>query len=281
MVIGCRDPNPKAAGGAERLKQAGLEVTLGTHSEAVKTFLTPWFTYITQGVPYVSLKLALSLDGRIASRTGASKWITGPEARAKAHALRASHDAVMIGVNTAVTDNPELTVRDVDGRDPVRLIIDSRLRLPEDSHVVTTAPETPTCVITTTEASSSTEARLEAAGVSVIRVQSTAEGRCDMRAALQALAAREVVSVLCEGGAELAGSLLASRIPSELHAFIAPLLLGPRGKPGMVDWAGPDTPGEAPHLKQPRWELCGNDAYVAGSIVYGAPQTPPPSVPPT
>jgi diaminohydroxyphosphoribosylaminopyrimidine deaminase/5-amino-6-(5-phosphoribosylamino)uracil reductase len=89
-----------------------------------------------------------------------------------------------------------------------------------------------------------------------------------MVAALKALAAREVVSVVCEGGAELAGSLLAGRLPSELHVFIAPVLLGPRGKPGAVDWAGPEVPGQAPRIEHPTWELCGTDAYVFGNMIY-------------
>jgi diaminohydroxyphosphoribosylaminopyrimidine deaminase/5-amino-6-(5-phosphoribosylamino)uracil reductase len=98
-----------------------------------------------------------------------------------------------------------------------------------------------------------------------------------MAAALRALAAREVVSVLCEGGAELAGSLLAGRLPSELHVFIAPVLLGPRGIPGAVDWAGPEAPAQAPRIDPPSWELCGNDAYVSGPIVYPKKKvTPPP-----
>jgi diaminohydroxyphosphoribosylaminopyrimidine deaminase/5-amino-6-(5-phosphoribosylamino)uracil reductase len=106
--------------------------------------------------------------------------------------------------------------------------------------------------------------------VMVIRVPATAGGRCDMRAALRELAEREVVSVLCEGGAELAGSLLADRLVSRLHAFVAPILLGPRGLAGAVDWAGPASPREAPRLMNPRWELHGNDAHVTGRLQYGA-----------
>jgi diaminohydroxyphosphoribosylaminopyrimidine deaminase/5-amino-6-(5-phosphoribosylamino)uracil reductase len=104
----------------------------------------------------------------------------------------------------------------------------------------------------------------------VVRVQSSAEGRVDVTAALRMLASQGVVSVLVEGGAELAGSLLASRNADELHAFIAPILLGPRGRPGAVDWAGPDTPHEAPRIVEPRWELCGRDAYVSGPLAFPA-----------
>lgn len=278
VVIGCKDPNPHVpGGGAEALREAGVDVVLGVREEAAQALIRPWTQYITEGSTYLSLKLGVSLDGRIATRTGASKWITCPHSRALAHALRATHDAVMVGINTVIADDPELTVRDAPGRNPIRVIVDSRLRLPTDSHVVATAKDVPTCVVTTADASDAVAQTLEGAGIAVIRVPATAEGRCDMVSALKALAAREVVSVVCEGGAELAGSLLAGRLPSELHVFIAPVLLGPRGKPGAVDWAGPESPSQAPRIENPVWEMSGSDAYVHGHIVYPKKKTPAPS----
>jgi diaminohydroxyphosphoribosylaminopyrimidine deaminase/5-amino-6-(5-phosphoribosylamino)uracil reductase len=275
VVVGCRDPNPHVPGGGiERLAQAGVEIQTGVLEEQTRGLIKPWTKYITEGSSYLSLKLAISLDGRVATRTGVSKWITGPESRARVHALRATNDAVMVGINTVLADDPKLTVRDVPGRNPVRIVVDSKLRIPLDSHVVTTARETPTCVVTTVDAPEAIGAQLEAAGVAVIRVPANPSGRCDMAVALRALAAREVVSVLCEGGAELAGSLLAGRLPSELHVFIAPVLLGPRGKPGAVDWAGPEAPAQAPRIDPPAWELAGSDAYVYGPIVYPRKKTP-------
>jgi diaminohydroxyphosphoribosylaminopyrimidine deaminase/5-amino-6-(5-phosphoribosylamino)uracil reductase len=269
VVIGCRDPNPSVSGsGVERLEAHGVEVQVGIEQAAAEQLIKPWKKYVTEGIAYLSLKLGVSLDGRTVSRTGASKWITGEDARVRVHALRAAHDAVMVGVNTVLNDDPLLTVRDVPGRSPIRCVIDSKLRIPLDSYVVTTARDVPTCVLTTAESSEAMEASLTERGVSVIRVAGTTEGRVDVTAALKALAAREVVSVLCEGGAELAGSLLAARLPSELHVFVAPLLLGPRGRPAAVDWAGPDGPADAPRIQPATWELCGSDAYVSGPLVY-------------
>lgn len=269
VVIGCRDPNPDVhGGGIERLEAAEISVTVGVLEQACYSLIQPWTKYITQRRSYLSLKLAVSLDGRTASRTGASKWITCPQSRSRVHELRVAHDAVLIGINTATADDPRLTVRDVPGRNPIRIIVDSTLRIPMSGNLVATAREVPTCIITTHDASLAVGETLEAAGVSLIRVPGTAEGRCDMQCALEELAAREVVSVLCEGGAELAGSLLAAGLVDDLHVFVAPILLGPRGRPGAVDWAGPESPGDAPHIENPHWELCGADAYVSGNLVY-------------
>lgn len=269
VVIGVEDPNPHVSGGGmQRLTDAGIEVVVGVLEKEAKQLIEPWSKYITEGMSFLSLKLAMSLDGRIATRTGASKWITCSESRTRVQALRAHHDAVMIGINTVIADDPRLTVRDVPGRSPIRVVIDSKLRIPTSCLLVQTANEVPTCVVTTTEASRAAEEALTELGVSVIRVPPTAEGRCDMRATLRELAVREVVSVLCEGGAELAGSLLAGGHPDELHVFVAPVLLGPRGRAGAVDWAGPENPSDAPRIESPRWELCGSDAYVSGRMLY-------------
>lgn len=269
VVIGVRDPNPHVSGGgAERLSEAGIEVVQGVLEVEARDLIKPWHKFITLGTSYLTLKLGLSLDGRITTRSGASKWITGPESRLRVQSLRARNDAVMIGIKTALADDPRLTVRDVPGRSPARVIVDSKLRLPVTSQVVQTARQVPTCVLTTPGASRAAEEALETLGVRVIRVPATAEGRCDAVLGLRELAAREVVSVICEGGAELAGSLLAHGAVDELHVFMAPRLLGPRGRPGAVDWAGPDNPAEAPRIDPPHWELSGTDAYVWGPLVY-------------
>ncbi len=273
VVVGCLDPNPTVVGGgAERLRSAGVSVDVGVGADEAKALIGPWTKFITTGVPHVSLKLALSLDGRIATRTGASKWVTGPEARAKVHELRARHDAVAVGIGTVLADDPRLTVRDPEGmpsaRTPTRVVFDSRLRLPLNSRLVQTAREVPTWILAGVDASEDAEQAFIDAGCAVLRVPNSAEGRVDVTMALRLLGLQGIVSVLVEGGAELAGSLLAARLADELHAFIAPLLLGPRGRPGAVDWAGPDTPIEAPRIIDAQWELCGRDAYVSGPLAF-------------
>lgn len=269
VVVGCHDPNPHVEGGGiERLRQAGIEITDGVLEDQAKRLVAPWSKFVTAGIPYVSLKLALSLDGRIATRTGASKWVTGAEARARVHLLRAAHDAIAVGVGTAIADDPRLTVRDAPGKSPLRVVFDTKLRLSAHSRLVATAADVPTWIVCSEDAPSSNEEALVVRGVEVMRAPSSTEGRIDPVAALKLLASRGVVTLLVEGGAELAGSMLAGRLADELHAFIAPILLGPRGRPGAVDWAGPATPAEAPRIANPQWEVCGTDAHVFGAIVY-------------
>jgi diaminohydroxyphosphoribosylaminopyrimidine deaminase/5-amino-6-(5-phosphoribosylamino)uracil reductase len=269
VVIGCRDPNPEVeGGGADVLMAAGIEVEVGVKGAESRALIQPWTKFVTTGLPYILLKIAVSLDGRIATRTGASKWVTGPEARAKVHELRAACDGVMVGVGTVVADDPQLTVRDAEGPNPVRITIDSNLRTPPNCVIVTTAAEVPTWVLTTVEAPDSAEALLKSTGVDVVRVARSSEGRVDITSALCALAQRGIVKLLIEGGAELTGSVLAAGMVDELHVFIGPLLLGPRGRPGAVDWAGPTSPAEAPRIADPRWELCGRDAYVHGLLAH-------------
>lgn len=269
VVVGCHDPDPRVTGGgADALREGGVRVDIGCLEIDAQRLIAPWAKFVTTGVPYVVLKLALSLDGRIASRTGASKWVTGPEARARVHLLRAQHDAVMIGIGTVLADDPRLTVRDAPGQSPLRVVLDTKLRLPVVSRLVQTAREVPTWVMCTTDAPHSAEEALVERGVEVLRSQPSAEGRVDPFGALKLLASRGIVNVMVEGGAELAGSLLASTAVDELHCFIAPILLGPRGRPGAVDWAGPATPAEAPAMTHPQWEVCGIDAHVWGQLRY-------------
>src|SRR5882672_3510845 len=130
VVIGCLDPNPHVTGGgAERLRARGVEVVMGVRAREARAAIAPWAKYVTTGLPYVSLKLALSLDGRIATRSGASKWVTGPEARVKVHELRSRMDAMAVGIGTVLANDPHLTMHDAPGPSPVRIVIDTKLRI--------------------------------------------------------------------------------------------------------------------------------------------------------
>jgi len=271
VVVGCDDPNPNVEGGGNaRLRALGVEVISGVCKDEAEALIAPWKKFVTRELPYVSLKLGLSLDGRIATRTGASRWVTGPDARARVHVLRAAADAVAVGIGTVLSDDPRLTVRDAEGSSPTRIVFDTHLRIPVDARLVQTAAEVPTLVLASTDAPFDAEEALVSRGVEVMRVAASTEGRIDVHAAMTALAQRGVVTLMVEGGAELAGSFLATRLADELHAFLAPILLGPRGRPGAVDWAGPDVPARAPRIDKPTWELVGDDAHVFGLLVYPA-----------
>ena len=269
VVCSTEDPDPRTAGrGIRRLRERGVEVLVGALAAEAETLNEAFLKSIRDRRPFVHVKWASSLDGRIATRTGASKWVTGPEARARVHALRAASDAVAIGIGTALADDPRLTVRDAPGVSPLRVVFDTKLRLPTHARLVETAAEIPTWVICNADAPTSAEEELTTRGVEVLRAPASAEGRIDAPAALKLLASRGIVRLMVEGGAELAGSFLAGHLADELHAFVAPILLGPRGRAGAVDWAGPDTPAEAPKIAKPTWELCGEDAYVHGTIEF-------------
>ncbi len=269
VVIGCLDPNPNVdGGGVDKLRKAGLDVAVGVREDEAHKLIAPWSKFVTKALPYVTLKLALSLDGRIATRTGHSKWVTGEEARARVHALRAQADAVAIGIGTALADDPRLTVRDAPGPSPMRVVFDTKLRLPPDTRLVATAREVPTWVICSVDASMEAESQLTAKGVEVLRAATSPEGRIDVRSALEMLAQRGVVTLMIEGGAELAGSFLAAQLADELHVFVSPILLGPRARAAAVDWAGPDMVTQAPRIASAKWELVGTDAHVYGMLVY-------------
>lgn len=179
----------------------------------------------------VTLKLATSLDGRIATAAGESRWITGPEARAEAHRLRAAHDAVLVGIETALADDPELTVR-LDGHSgpqPARVVLDSRQRLHCTAKLVQTARTVPTYVITTTPAS----ADLVSCGVRVLTVRAVGDGRPELEAALQALRNEGLERVLVEGGGQVAGAFLRCGLVERIEWFRAAMVLGAEGRPGI------------------------------------------------
>lgn len=207
--------------------------------------------------PRVTLKLATSLDGRIATASGESRWITGEEARAATHALRADHDAVLIGIETALADDPELTVRlpGYEGRQPVRVVLDSRQRLGLSSTLVTRAATAPTIVATIAPP----RVELTAAGVTVLTVAAK-DGRVDVAAALGALHSRGIGSVLVEGGGQVAASFIAAGCVDSVEWFRAPIVLGAEGRPciGPLGLASLST---APRFRRVAIESSGDDLW--------------------
>jgi diaminohydroxyphosphoribosylaminopyrimidine deaminase/5-amino-6-(5-phosphoribosylamino)uracil reductase len=206
----------------------------------------------------ITLKLATSLDGRIATAAGESRWITGPQSREQVHRLRAAHDAVVVGIETALADDPELTVRLAgwNGRQPARVVLDSRQRLTPECKLVKTAREVPTYVIATAEP----DPALVEAGVRVLTVPALGEDRPDLKTVVRALAAEGLRDLFVEGGGQVAGSFLRCGLVDALEWFRAPILLGGEGRPGIGALAVAAL-AEAPHFRRVEVSQLGDDLW--------------------
>jgi len=219
-VIAVRDPNPAAAGGVERLRDAGIEVAIGVEDGAARELNAPFFHSFVEQRPWITLKLAVSLDGALADATGHSRWVTGEDSRRLVHEMRAGSDAIGVGIGTALADDPSLTVRDAPAPrvPPLRVVFDRAARLPLDSVIVRTAHQVPALVVAATPPAARVAA-LEAAGVRVIQAAS-------LRVALDALGALGVRSLLVEGGARLAGALIGTGMVDRLVIFQGSAIFG-------------------------------------------------------
>jgi diaminohydroxyphosphoribosylaminopyrimidine deaminase/5-amino-6-(5-phosphoribosylamino)uracil reductase len=261
VVVACQDPDPRVAGGGvRRLTEAGIEVATGLCEAEALALNQGFFSRIQHARPLYTLKLATTLDGRIATRAGASQWITGPVARAWGHGLRARHDAIMIGIGTALADNPELTCRlpGLEQRSPVRIVVDSRLRLPLTSRLAATARSIPTWIVTVEGGES---ARLQAfadCGAEIITVPSDPAGLPNLDAASAELAGRGLTRVLVEGGATLAASLLRAGLVDRLEWFRAATVIGGDGTPAVAGF-GLDGLDQMPGFERVAVRMAGPD----------------------
>jgi diaminohydroxyphosphoribosylaminopyrimidine deaminase / 5-amino-6-(5-phosphoribosylamino)uracil reductase len=233
VVSALEDPDPRVNGGGHaRLRAAGIEVEIGEGGAEAAEINAGFLLRVRQGRPLFHLKLASSLDGRIATATGESKWITGPAARAHGQRLRAVHDAILVGIATAQTDDPELTCRlpGLARRSPVRIVLDSQARLSPTGKLARTAREVPVWVVCTPTAPTERRALLTAAGIEVIEVAGGPGGRVDVAAAAGALAGRGLTRVLVEGGGQVAAALLKAGLVDRISSYRAGLLVGADGR---------------------------------------------------
>ncbi len=233
VVIGLSDPNPVASGGAQYLLDHGIEVTKGVCEHECRRINLPFIKHTTTKIPWVVMKAGMSLDGRISYRKGQGGAITCRESGQAVHALRNQIDAILIGVETARIDNPSLTTRleDRSGRDPLRIILDSRLRLDPDAVLLTQNSSAATWVFCTHEAATEKEVDLRRAGAVVYRVAETNQHHVDLAEVLRVLGAKNIVSVFVEGGAGVHGSFLRHGLVDEVFLFIAPFFIGDTGLP--------------------------------------------------
>ena len=260
-VIAVEDPDDRVDGrGLARLRDSGVEVVCGVRRDEAASLNAGFFLRVTHGRPLLALKTATTLDGRIATHGGLSRWITGEAARARAHALRARYDAVMVGMGTALADDPRLDCRlpGLAQCSPVRVVVDSRLRLPLTSQLVKTAKELPTWLLTLPGASAKRRAAYHEAGVEPIEVEPDPDGNLDLAAAARALGARGLTRVLVEGGAHLAAGLLRRGLVDRLVWFRAPRLMGGDGLPAAVAF-GVDELADMPTYRRVAVDEAGDD----------------------
>ena len=268
VVVGAPDPNPQVdGGGVAQLRAAGIKVDQGVCLEECWAINRPFFHFIQTGRPYVIVKYAMTLDGKIATRTGASRWITGEQARTRVHEDRCRYAAVMVGVGTVLTDDPQLTCRleGVHGVDPVRVICDSRLRTPLSSILVSTARQTSTLIVTCVE----DEKRLapyRAAGCDVIVLPAEDTGG-DLPALMDELGKRGIDSVVVEGGATLAWAVIAVKLARRIQCYVAPKLFGGTQAPSPLGGDGVATPAEALALERPEVVRLGNDLLIECEVI--------------
>lgn len=226
VVVGTKDPNPQVAGrGIRALRDHGIQVTVGVLEAECRRVNEAYFKYFETGLPFVTLKMAQSIDGRIATKEGGSRWISSIDSRKLAHRWRANHDAIMVGIGTVLRDDPSLTVRLVKGRNPRRIIVDSTLRIPVKSRVLSDA-NAPTTILTTLHADPRRIEKVEAVGARIFQVEANPQGRVDLRAALQMLATEGITSILVEGGATLATSFLRAGLVDRLVVVIGRKIIG-------------------------------------------------------
>lgn len=265
VVTAQTDPDPRVSGkGHAMLRAAGISVTEGVLAAQARVANAGFLKRVTRGLPFVTLKLAATLDGRTATSAGESRWITGPDARRAVHLLRMTHDAVLVGSGTARADDPDLTVRDMGAaHQPLRIVLDSRLTHDPHSRLGHTARQTPVWLLHGPHAPAIARAAWEAQGATLIALPGA--GHLDLTAALQALATRGLTRILCEGGGQLAAALIRAGLVDEVVLHTAGALIGQEGRPAL----GPlslTALAEAPRLTLLSQRGLGNDVETRWSL---------------
>ncbi len=258
VVIGTEDLVPGHGGGADRLRAAGIQVEIGARREECEALVADFYKHKLQGLPWLTLKAAVTLDGRMATHTGDSRWISNEASRKHAHRLRDRNDAIVVGVGTVLADDPALTVRHVKGRDPIRIVLDSELSTP------VTAKLLPAWIFHAHDASAEKRAALQAAGAQTIAVSRGQQG-LDLHEVLREVARRDVVRLLVEGGPTLHGALLDANLVDRVAVFVAPKLLNDPSALPLAIGRARATMHEALALRDVTTRRFGDDVFIEGA----------------
>ena len=267
VVIGCPDPAPHVAGAVDRLRSAGVHVDVGLMEGECTALVADFAKHIRTGLPFVTLKAAVTLDGKIATRSGDSKWITGEEARTEAHRMRDRSDAILVGVGTVLSDDPKLTVRRVEGRDPIRVVLDADLRTPAGAAVLDPGQTSNagTLIFHAADANAARHEHFIAKGVELVPV-SRGERGVELLEVLQRLGERGLVRLMVEGGAHVHGSFLDLGLADRAAIFIAPRILGDAGALSFAAGSGAESIERAWRLVRTDFQALGPDWLVAGDF---------------
>lgn len=268
VVVAMPDPNPGVAGGGNAaLRAAGLEVRVGLAEDDARRQNEFFIKHARTGKPFVILKCAATLDGRIATRSGDARWVSGPQSRHRVHRLRHAVDAILVGVDTVKADDPALTTRlpGVSGRDATRIILDTHLSIPLKARVLTQSSEADTVLVTSPAVSANARRRAEAAGATVLPCPCR-DGRIDVARLMPVLGARGIASVLVEGGSRVSGSMLRAGVVDKVIFFFAPKLLGGDDGIPICRGTGPAAMRDCLQVEGLRVQRCGEDVMIEGYL---------------
>ncbi len=268
IVVSSIDPNPLVNGkGIERIKQAGIQVSLGLLEEKNERLNEAYIKYIQSRIPFITLKTALSLDGKTATKTSASKWISSSQTRKYMHLIRGEHDAIMVGINTILKDDPRLTVRHPgwSGKTITRVILDSKLRIPLQSKVITALPKGEVVIFTLNTSPPEKKDALQKKGVKVIPIPQK-NNKVDIKRALAWLGKNQISSVLVEGGTELHTHMIESKTVDKMIISVSPILIGGKGAPCFYQGKGAETIKQSLKLKKMNTLKIEDDIIIQGYL---------------
>ena len=272
VVVAMQDPNPSVKGkGAAALRRAGLSITIGVACSEAEELNMAYCHWMKTGRPYVTLKAGMTLDGKLATATGESRWITGERSRREVHQLRGDVDAVLIGLGTVLADDPSLTARtgprleQLASKQPLRIVVDSRLRTPVKAQILAQQDKAKTIVATTAAASAARRSVLQKQGIEILTLPGL-QGRVSLPALLKHLGRRGIMSLLVEGGSEVNAAMLKAKLVDHICLYIAPLLLGGQNAKGVIGGTSPARLADAIEVRHMVTRSIGNDVVVEGDL---------------